>query len=255
MAWDENRNKGVEPAVMPITPEFFSFLVENRLHDSKAWFEAHREDYNRLVLEPLRGLVREMAPVMLTIDPELITQPAVGKTISRIFRDTRFSRDKSAFREHLWISFSRGKAGRYEPVPELYLDLSPEGYSYGCGWYCPGTQLMETFRRLILEGDQTAKAAIRAAEGQQRFQMEGNTFKRKKYPQAPDRLQPWLNRKEIYFAHRGSDPAFLYAADLGEQAARELAAMKPVYQLFWKAQTLARAEEIHASTALNLEEW
>ena len=40
---------------MPITPEFFSFLVENRLHDSKAWFEAHREDYNRLVLEPLRG--------------------------------------------------------------------------------------------------------------------------------------------------------------------------------------------------------
>ena len=49
---------------MPITPEFFSFLVENRLHDSKAWFESHREDYNRLVLEPLRGLVEEMAPFL-----------------------------------------------------------------------------------------------------------------------------------------------------------------------------------------------
>ena len=69
---------------MPVTPAFFSFLVENRLHDSKAWFEAHREDYNRFVLEPLRGLVQEMAPVMLTLDPLLITQPAVGKTISRI---------------------------------------------------------------------------------------------------------------------------------------------------------------------------
>ena len=80
---------------MPITPEFFAFLVENRLHDSKPWFEAHREVYNKTVLEPLRGLVREMAPVMLTIDSELITQPAVGKTISRIFRDTRFSKDKS----------------------------------------------------------------------------------------------------------------------------------------------------------------
>lgn len=92
---------------MPMTPEFFTFLVENRLHDSKAWFEAHREDYNRLVLEPLRQLVGEMAPVMLAIDPRLVVQPAVGKTISRIFRDTRFSRDKSAFREHMWISFNR----------------------------------------------------------------------------------------------------------------------------------------------------
>ena len=68
---------------MSITPQFFSFLVENRLHDSKPWFEAHREEYNRLVLSPLRALVQEMAPIMLTIDPELITQPAVGKTISR----------------------------------------------------------------------------------------------------------------------------------------------------------------------------
>ncbi|MCI8653658.1 MAG: DUF2461 domain-containing protein [Angelakisella sp.] len=240
---------------MSITPQFFSFLVENRLHDSKPWFEAHREEYNRLVLSPLRALVQEMAPIMLTIDPELITQPAVGKTISRIFRDTRFSRDKSTFREHLWISFSRGKAGRYEPVPELYFDLSPEGYSYGCGWYSPGPQLMETLRRLVLEGDKTAKAAIRAAGAQTHFKMEGSEYKRKKHPDAPAELQLWLNCKELYFAHRDNDPEFLYAPDLGERVARELTRMKPVYQLFWKAQSTARAEEIHTSTALNLEEW
>ena len=146
---------------MPVTPGFFDFLVENRLHDSKAWFEEHRKEYQRLVLEPLRGLVTEMTPVMLELDPQLVVQPAVGKTISRIFRDTRFSRDKSAFREHLWISFSRAKAERFQPVPELWFDLAPDGYSYGCGWYCPGTQLMETLRRLVLEGDKTAKAAGR----------------------------------------------------------------------------------------------
>ena len=122
---------------MPVTPGFFDFLVENRLHDSKAWFEEHRKEYQRLVLEPLRGLVTEMTPVMLELDPQLVVQPAVGKTISRIFRDTRFSRDKSAFREHLWISFSRAKAERFQPVPELWFDLAPDGYSYGCGWYCP----------------------------------------------------------------------------------------------------------------------
>lgn len=240
---------------MSVTPEFFSFLVENRLHDSKAWFEAHREDYNRLVLEPLRELVREMTPTILTIDPQVITQPAVGKTISRIFRDTRFTKDKAAFREHLWISFSRGKTRRFQPVPELYFDLAPDGYSYGCGWYCPGTELMETLRRLVLEGDGMAKAAIRAAAGQDHFQMEGSEYKRKKHPEAPDALQTWLNRKELYFSHRGNDPDFLYAPNLGERVAQSLTVMKPVYDFFWHVQNTARAKEIHTATALDLEDW
>jgi len=234
---------------MPVTPEFFSFLVENRLHDSKSWFESHREDYNRLVLEPLRGLAAEMAPIMLTIDPQLIVQPAVGKTISRIFRDTRFSRDKSAFREHMWISFNRGKPERFQPVPELYFDLGPEGYSYGCGWYSPGAELMDALRKLVLEGDAVAKKAVRAAARQDRFQLEGKEYKRPKHPDAPPGIYPWVNRKELYLSCYGSDPAFLYAPDLGTRVAKDLAALKPVYQLFWKAQDTARAQAVHTATA------
>jgi len=235
---------------MPVTPEFFRFLVENRLHDSKAWFESHREDYSRLVLEPLRELVAEMAPVMLTIDPKLVVQPAVGKTISRIFRDTRFSKDKSAFREHMWISFNRGKAGRYQPVPELYFDLGPEGYSYGCGWYCPGTELMSALRKLVLEGDKTARKAVRAAARQDRFQLEGPEYKRPKHPDAPPDLYPWVNRKALYLSRYGSDPGFLYAPDLGTRVAEDLTALKPVYELFWKAQDTALAQAIRPATAV-----
>ncbi|MCI9196010.1 MAG: DUF2461 domain-containing protein [Angelakisella sp.] len=235
---------------MPVTPGFFDFLVENRLHDSKAWFEEHRKEYQRLVLEPLRGLVTEMTPVMLELDPQLVVQPAVGKTISRIFRDTRFSRDKSAFREHLWISFSRAKAERFQPVPELWFDLAPDGYSYGCGWYCPGTQLMETLRRLVLEGDKTAKAAVRAAGAQQLFRMEGDRYKRPKYPDAPPDLRPWLDRKELYFCREGNDPEFLYAPDLGKRVAEELTVLAPVYKLFWKAQDTALAQTVRPATAL-----
>ena len=238
---------------MPVTPEFFSFLVENRLHDSKAWFQDHREEYNRLVLEPMRGLVREMAPAMLAIDPQLITQPAVGKTISRIYRDTRFSRDKSAFREHLWISFSRGKAERFAPVPEFYFDLGPEGYEYGCGWYSPGTELMETLRQLILAGDKTAKAALGAAKKQSLFCLEGEEYRRKKHPEAPEELQPWLNRKNIYFSRRGCQPDFLYAPDLGARVAEQLTVLTPVYQLFWMAQQTAQAQAILSGRALAAE--
>ena len=238
---------------MPVTPEFFSFLVENRLHDSKSWFEAHREDYNRLVLEPLRGLVEEMAPILLEVDPLLVTQPRVGKTISRIFRDTRFSRDKSAFREHLWISFHREKRERFQPMPELFLDLSPEGYCYGCGWYSPGPELMDTFRRLVLEGDETARRAVRAMARQKLFQMEGDLYRRPKHPQAPAEIFPWVNSKELYFTRAGNDPAFLYAPDLGKRTAEELTVLAPFYQLLRKAQDTALAQAPHP--LLPREEW
>jgi uncharacterized protein (TIGR02453 family) len=238
---------------MPVTPEFFSFLVENRLHDSKGWFEEHREDYNRLVLEPLRGLVEEMSPILLPMDSLLVTQPRVGKTISRIFRDTRFSRDKSAFREHLWISFHREKRERFQPVPELFLDLSPEGYTYGCGWYCPGPELMEIFRRLVLEGDKTASRAVRAMARQKLFVMDGDLYRRPKHPEAPADLSPWVNRKELYFTRTGNDPAFLYAPDLGRRVAEDLRLLEPFYNLLWKAQDTARAEAPHP--LLPQEEW
>lgn len=234
---------------MPVTPEFFRFLVENRLHDSKAWFEEHREEYQRLVLEPLRGLVREMSPVMLTIDPLLVTQPAVGRTISRIYRDTRFTRDKSAFREHLWLSFSRGKAERFRPVPEFYFDLGPEGYEYGCGWYSPGTELMETLRQQLLTGDKTAAAAVKAAAAQELFRLEGETYKRPRHPEAPPELREWVERKAIYFCRRGGDPEFLYAEDLGTRVARELTVLKPVYDFLWKAQDTAAAQAVRTATA------
>ena len=238
---------------MPVTPEFFSFLVENRLHDSKAWFEAHREDYNRLVLEPLRGLVEEMAPILLTVDPQLVVRPAVGKTISRIFRDTRFSRDKSAFREHMWISFHREKTVREWPIPELYFDLGPEGYSYGCGWYCPETEQMDALRDLLLEGDKIAKKAVKAIARQNLFRIEGAEYKRPKYPKAPPDIFPWVNRKDIYFTNQGSDPAFLYAPDLGTRVAQGLTTLKPIYQLLWRAQDLAAIRAIHSSTAQGLD--
>ena len=71
---------------------------------------------------------------------------------------------------------------------------------------------------------------------------------------APAALQPWLNRKGLYFSHQGSDPEFLYAPDLGERVAKELLIMKPVYDIFWKAQDTAGAESIHSTTALGLGE-
>jgi uncharacterized protein (TIGR02453 family) len=77
----------------PTTITFLNGLKEN---NNKAWFEENKPDYQKFVLEPSQELVTELAPLMLSIDPKLEVSPK--KSISRIYRDVRFSKDKSPYR-------------------------------------------------------------------------------------------------------------------------------------------------------------
>ena len=80
------------------TPESLSFFESLAANNNKVWFEEHRDDFEQCLMEPLKGLVSDLSGAMLAIDPELVTIPAVDKTISRIYRDTRFSRNKSPYK-------------------------------------------------------------------------------------------------------------------------------------------------------------
>lgn len=80
------------------------FLRKLKANNDKAWFEGHRADYEEFVLQPLRSLVVDLGDFVLDIDPRFEITPAVNKTISRIYRDTKFSKDKSPFRSTVWIT-------------------------------------------------------------------------------------------------------------------------------------------------------
>lgn len=58
---------------MPISEKTLDFLFDNRMQDSRAWFQAHREQYQRYVLEPMTELTEQLAPAMQAIDPQLVT--------------------------------------------------------------------------------------------------------------------------------------------------------------------------------------
>ncbi|MDA8210412.1 MAG: DUF2461 domain-containing protein [Clostridia bacterium] len=79
------------------------FLKNLKANNNKVWFETHKQDYQEYLLKPLKDLVMDLSSFMLSIDPYLETKPAVNKTISRIYRDTRFSKDKSPYKSTMWI--------------------------------------------------------------------------------------------------------------------------------------------------------
>jgi uncharacterized protein (TIGR02453 family) len=151
---------------MNITPEALDFLFENRLKDSKEWYREHKEIHKKLVVEPFREFILKVEPYINEIDPKIICNP---KRISRIYRDTRFSKDKTTFRDNQWYCFMNGKE-LYEGLHSFFFDFSPRGFIYGCGYYKAGKGSIDALRSLVLKKD---KAYI---EARKRSNRTLNTF-------------------------------------------------------------------------------
>ena len=200
---------------MPITKQTLEFLMENRLRNSREWFHDHKAEYRKYVVEPMTALAEELAPVMIGIDPELITEPKVGKVLSRVNRDTRFTKDKSFYREVMWLGYTRDKK-RYPCRPGFFFEFSPEGFRYGCGCYSLPPAVMEKTRQMILNGDPLFKAAKRAVDSQDVFHLEGEFYKRTRCPGQPEELRDWVERKNLDLIHNSQDFELLFSDRLGK---------------------------------------
>src|SRR3989442_10897317 len=83
---------------MPFTTATFRFFHELARNNAKPWFEAHRADYEGQVREPMRALIEEMDVRLARFAPEIIGDPK--RSMFRIYRDIRFSADKSPYKTH-----------------------------------------------------------------------------------------------------------------------------------------------------------
>ena len=218
------------------------FLFENRLNNSRAWFEAHKEDYRRLVLAPLQELVRALTPCVLEIDGELATEPRVDRTICRIRRDTRFSHDKSLYRDNMWIIFKRGRMHGTE-MPGLYFEISERGFEYGCGYYAASASYMSAYRSLILAGDAAFERARRAFEHQKVYALTGGCYKRPHYPDQPEQLRAWLERRQICFTAQSADFPLLFSQGLADKLAEDFRLLAPIYRFLLRAAQVERQHQ------------
>ena len=134
---------------MPISEKSIRFLDENHRRNSREWFLANREEYDAHIREPMLELARSLVPTLMKIDPLLILDPK--RAVCRIYRDTRFSRDKTMFKRASWLVFQRSK-GMEHPV--WFFEFTPDFHHYGCGYYSTPPKVMSRVRELVLSGDQ-----------------------------------------------------------------------------------------------------
>src|SRR5262245_58442176 len=122
-------------------PESLAFLRGLARNNNRTWFEAHRDDYESSVKQPMADLVEEVDLRLARLAPEIMGDPK--RSVFRIHRDVRFSRDKSPYKTHAacWFFHGRGsaKVGReaHGGGAGFYFHLQPGASLVGGGCWMP----------------------------------------------------------------------------------------------------------------------
>ena len=94
--------------------EYFTFFDKLKKNNSKKWFEEHREEYDEFVMHPAREYIVVMGEKLRKIAPEVNAIPKINKSLFKINRDVRFSKDKSPYKTYMGIWLWEGAGKRME---------------------------------------------------------------------------------------------------------------------------------------------
>lgn len=213
--------------------EALDFLIENRINDSKAFYEQNKYKYVEFVKKPFYELIDKMAPKMLEIDERFMINHA--KMLSRVRRDTRFSKDKTLYRDNAWIVFVRDK-NNWSSMPSIYFEISPSGFGYGMGYYKTPNDTLETMRHMILSEDEMFLSAFNSVNQNKKFELYGQEYKRPKHPEAKSEYQKWLNKKTMGICYMSQEFDKLFSGSFYDEMIRDLKKIKPFYDFMRTAE-------------------
>jgi uncharacterized protein (TIGR02453 family) len=150
-------------------PEFFGFLAELKDHNDRDWFTANKERYEADVLEPALAFIEDFEPHLRAITPHLRADARrVGGSLFRIYRDTRFSKDKTPYKTTAGIYF-RHELSKEVRAPGFYLHLAPGDVFAGGGIWHPDTKTANAIREAIAadpDGWRAATTGVGLGQGE-----------------------------------------------------------------------------------------
>jgi uncharacterized protein (TIGR02453 family) len=137
------------PPFSGFPPEGVAFFQRLKKNNNRPWFQKHKEQYEELVRFPMECLIASLGPLMAETAPDFEFQPR--RSIFRIYRDVRFSKNKAPYKTNVAASFElRGKRGHTER-PGLYLGIEPGEIFIGGGVYMPMGDQLKGIRKAITE--------------------------------------------------------------------------------------------------------
>ena len=212
------------------TDETIQFFLDLKFHNNAEFFHQFHDRYVETVQQPFYELIEDLAPEMQKIDSGMEIRP--HKCLSRIHRDTRFSRDKSPYRDHLWFLFRREGEPRENSL-FYFFEFGPGRLSWGMGIWGENRELMDQFRRKLQANPDGMLARLDDMNLEKHHMFLGGTsFKRISIPDnIPPRLKPWYCAREMYIGKLIRDESIAYRAELVDTLRKDFQAVSPLYRI------------------------
>jgi uncharacterized protein (TIGR02453 family) len=140
--------------------QLFAFLRELEQHNEREWFIANKSRYEDDIKEPALAFIEDIGHRLPEVAPQLT---ADKRSMFRIYRDTRFSKDKTPYKTHVGIYFRHARAAEMD-TGGMYLHLEPGHVFMGAGIWHPGTPALKRIRDALVARPEGWRRALVAVE-------------------------------------------------------------------------------------------
>ncbi|HIF51334.1 MAG TPA: DUF2461 domain-containing protein [Thiotrichaceae bacterium] len=187
---------------MIFTKRTFKFLSELSKNNQRDWFNDNKQRYEDDVRSPALEFINEIQPVLRSISPHFrAVSKKSGGSLMRIYRDMRFSKDKTPYKTNIGIQF-RHEAGKDVHAPGFYLHIDPESVFLIAGMWRPDNKILKVLREMLADNPNAWKAALNNKEFKKYFYLTGESLKLP--PRGYDKDHPLiidLKRKDFIARH------------------------------------------------------
>ena len=205
--------------------EGVQFLENLKTHNDRDWFQARKSVYEESVKAPLTELVLALGEDFEQFAPAYLTDPK--KAIYRIYRDTRFSKDKTPYKTHVAASFNHKSLAKHAAAG-FYFHLSPDEILIGGGVYMPGSAELLAIRRHISDDLAAYQSVISARPFKRYFRkVVGERLKRPPKGFAPDDPAIETLKQKQFLSSDTLDPKLALSPKLLPELSKRFRALAP----------------------------
>jgi len=210
------------------------FLTDLDANNNRAWFQAHKDDYQHYVLAPTQDFVYALGERLRTLSPGIrYDTRASGGSILRIYRDLRFSEDPTPYNPNLRVHFWEG-AGKRMEKPGFFVRIQPDAVGIYAGLHLFAKPFLAAYREAVVDEElgpalEAAMDAVRKAGG---YTLGGEHYKRVPRGYNADHPRADLLRYNGLWAHTADavDPALITTPKLLEVCFEHCRKMAPLHR-------------------------
>lgn len=211
------------------------FLAELAANNNRGWFEANKPRYEALVREPALDFVAAMGPLLGAFAPHFRADPRkVGGSLMRVYRDARFSRDKTPYKTNIGIQF-RHELGKDVHAPGFYVHLCADECFLAVGCWHPDAQALGRLRDFIAQYPEKWFAACDDPGFAGQWRLSGDSLKRPPRGYAADHAAIEDLKRKDFVAIAPLSFADVTAPRLVRLAAERFAASRPLMKFLCDA--------------------